>query len=146
MSEHYVVTFDDLINAHDEALKRGGGVPGIKDKNQLLSALGRAYQEFDGFIPYPTVTDKAGCLLHSLLNSHGFNDASKRTAWIVCNGFLYAETYALILDEDYQWYDKLAQMVEENWDVRQVTEWLSCFVRGFQSYDELYDEVEVFFG
>lgn len=142
MSDHYVVTLQDLVEAHEEALKNGGGVDGIKDETQLLSAIGRPYQEFGGLIPYPTVTDKAGCLLHSLLNSHGFNDASKRTAWIVCNSFLYAECYALILPEEYPWYDKLAQMVEEGWDVTSVTEWLGVFVQAYESYGAMEEAVE----
>lgn len=102
MSEHYVVTLKDLFEAHSEALKRGGGIDGIKDESQLLSAIGRPYQEIDGLIPYPGLVDKAGCLLHALLNNHGFNDASKRPAWIVCNSFLYAECYALILPKNYR--------------------------------------------
>ena len=140
MSEHYVVTFQDVIEAHDEALTRGGGVKGLKDETQILSAIGRPYQEFAGLVPYPTVIDKAGCLLHSLLNSHGFNDASKRTAWLVCNGFLYQECHGFVLPNGYPWYDKLAEMVEQSWDVAQVTEWVSKFVEGFETYEDLDDK------
>lgn len=146
MSDHYVVTLEDVIEAHDEALKRGGGVDGIKDETQLLSAIGRPYQEFGGLIPYPTVVDKAGCLLHSLLNNHGFNDASKRTAWIVCNGFLYAECYALLLPEGYPWYDRLAEMVEDAWNVDKVIMWVTRFAKSYHSYDAMYEEVEIYYG
>jgi len=144
VSDHYVVTFDDLIKAHDEALRSGGGVVGIKDKSQLLSAIGRPYQEFGGLTPYPTVVDKAGCLLHSLLNNHGFNDASKRTAWIVCNSFLYAECYALLLPEGYPWYDRLAEMVKDAWDVEAVIEWVARFAKGYDSYDAMQKELEAY--
>ncbi|MCF6315504.1 MAG: hypothetical protein L3J30_04280 [Marinosulfonomonas sp.] len=71
MPEHYVVTYDDVIEAHDAALENGGGIVGIKDEALIFSTLGRPYQEFTGFIPYPTVIDKAGCLLHGFLNNHG---------------------------------------------------------------------------
>ncbi len=135
MSDHYVVTLEDLLQAHDVALENGGGVVGVKDESLLLSAIGRPYQEFDGLIPYPEVLDKAGCLLHALLNNHGFNDASKRTAWITCNGFLYVEGYELHLPPDYPWYDRLAQMVEESWDVTRVTDWVKSFARLIPSPD-----------
>ena len=79
-------------------------------------------------MPYPGVTDKAGCLLHSLLNNHGFHDASKRTAWIICNAFLFMEDHALILPRNYPWYDRLAQMVDEGWDVDRVTRWIAPYV------------------
>ena len=130
MPDHYIVTYDDVIDAHDAALQNGGGIPGIKDENLVRSALGRPYQEFAGFVPYPTVIDKAGCLLHAFLNNHGFNDASKRTAWIVCNGFLHVEEHAVIfpMELSYHWYDHLALMVKERWTVAQVTEWLAQFI------------------
>lgn len=137
MAEHYIVTYDDVIGAHDAALENGGGIVGIKDESLIRSAIGRPYQEFAGFIPYPTVIDKAGCLLHGFLNNHGFNDASKRTAWIVCNGFLHAEEHVVIfpIELDYHWYDHLALMVKEGWTVEQVTEWLAQFVVSLEEVD-----------
>lgn len=137
MSDHYVVTFQDLLDAHDVALTKGGGIVGIKDKNLLLGAIGRPYQEFSGLVPYPNVVDKAGCLMHALLNSHGFNDASKRTAWIVSNSFLYVEGYVLALPKDYPWYDKLASMVEDHWDVVQVTAWMAGFAKAYDNSEEM---------
>lgn len=125
MSDHYVVTLDDLLASHAEALRFGGGVEGVKNEGQLLSAIGRPYQEFQGLIPYPGVVDKAGCLLHALLNCHGFNDANKRTAWIVCNAFLYAEGQEIVLADDFAWYDDIALIVEESWDVQEVITWVA---------------------
>lgn len=78
MVAHFVVPYEQVILAHEISLQNGGGLTGIKNENDIRSALGRPYQEFNGFIPYPTVVDKGGCLLHSLLNCHGFNDANVR--------------------------------------------------------------------
>lgn len=125
MSDHYVVTLNDLLAAHAEALEYGGGVEGVKNEGQLLSAIGRPYQEFQGLIPYPSVLDKAGCLLHALLNCHGFNDANKRTAWIVCNAFLYAESHEMVLAKNFLWYEDIALMVQEGWDVQMVIGWVA---------------------
>lgn len=138
MHKHYIVTYGDVLAAHDAALENGGGIVGIKDEALIRSALGRPYQEFAGLVPYPTVVGKAGCLLHGFLNNHGFNDASKRTAWIVCNGFLHVEDHAIIfpLDLDYHWYDHLALMVKEGWNVDQVTAWLAQFVVDLESVDD----------
>lgn len=137
MSDHYIVTFDDVMVAHDAALENGGGIAGVKDEALIRSALGRPYHEFADFIPYPTVVDKAGCILHAFLNNHGFNDASKRTAWIVCNGFLHVEDHAVIfpLELEYHWYDHLALMVKDGWTVEQVTEWLAQFVVNLAGVD-----------
>ena len=138
MAAHYAVTFDDVMAAHDAALENGGGISGIKDENLIRSAMGRPYQVFAGLDPYPTVIDKAGCLLHAFLNNHGFNDGSKRTAWIVCNGFLHVEDHVIIFPDDleYHWYDHLALMVNERWTVAQVTQWLGQFVVSLVGVDD----------
>ena len=41
MSDHYRVTFEDVMDAHEAALENGGGVPGIKSKDAILGAIGR---------------------------------------------------------------------------------------------------------
>nr|WP_299658065.1 Fic family protein [uncultured Tateyamaria sp.] len=135
-----------MMTAHDNALQNGGGVPGINNEDLIRSALGRPYHEYAGHVFYPSVTDKAGCLLHGFLTNHGFKDANKRTAWIVCNAFLYTEIYLLILPEDYPWYDKLAQMVHEHWDVQRVISWVERYAKGYESHEAMMDDVEIFFG
>lgn len=137
MDEHYRVTLDDVLVAHEAALENGGGVKGINSVDLIESALGRPYQEYGGQVFYPTVPDKAGCLLHAFLNNHGFKDANKRTAWIVCNAFLFIENFALILPDNYAWYDKLALMVDEDWDVQQVIDWVNKYVEGFASEETM---------
>lgn len=92
------------------------------------------------------MTDKAGCLLHGLLSNHGFHDANKRTAWIVCNAFLYTENHALVLPDGYAWYDHLAHMVEDRWNTGQITNWLAQYVKGFDSEDAMMAFIDTFHG
>lgn len=133
MSGHYRVTFEDVIAAHQAALENGGGVPGIKSRDDILSAIGRPYTAFSGLTPYPTVAAKAACLLHSIATNHGFTDANKRTAWIVCNGFLYAENSILWHPDKPYWYDVMAKLVEEKWTVDQVLAWIEPFIQQYAS-------------
>ncbi|MDA8747096.1 Fic family protein [Litoreibacter sp.] len=140
------MTLDNVLFAHEIALKNGGGVHGTKDESLILSAIGRPYHEYAGHVLYPSVIDKAGCLLHALLNNHGFNDASKRTAWMVCNSFLFVEDHALVLPEEYPWYDKLAEMVEEGWSVEQVINWVEGFCKSYPSSEALEANIETFYG
>lgn len=133
MPEHYRVTFEDALGAHKAALENGGGVPGIKSQASILSAIGRPYAEFSGLTPYPTVAAKAACLLHSIAASHGFTDANKRTAWIVCNGFLYAENCILWYPDEPNWYEVMATLVEDKWTVDQVLEWIGPFIEQYES-------------
>ncbi len=146
MTEHYRVTFKDVMLAHEAALKNGGGVSGVNSEDLIRSAIGRPYHEFAGEVFYPTATAKAGCFLHAFLNNHGFKDANKRTAWIVCNAFLFEHVAALVLPEDYPWYDKLAQMVDEGWDVQLVIDWVEQYAVHYDDLEHMYRSLEVYFG
>jgi death-on-curing protein len=80
-------------------------------------------------------------LLHGLLSNHGFNDANKRTAWLACNTFLFIRNVSLELPPDYEWYGKLAEMVEEKWVVEQVITWLTEFVKFHDSREETLEAI-----
>lgn len=123
---HHRVTLDEVLFAHETALENGGGVRGVKNQALLESAMARPYTDLMGHTPYDTVQRKAGCLLHSFLCNHGFNDANKRTAWIVCNSFLFTEGHAITAHENEYWYDEVERMVADSWDVEQVIAWVEA--------------------
>ena len=129
MPDHLGLPIELILECHDLSLSIGGGVAGIKNEADLLSAIGRPFHELLGNVPYPTVIDKAGCLLHSLSSCHGFNDGNKRTAWIVSNGFLYVHDYVLDLPDGYKWYEKLALMIHEKWEVQDVIVWVKKYAK-----------------
>ncbi|MBW4438010.1 MAG: Fic family protein [Pleurocapsa minor GSE-CHR-MK-17-07R] len=52
----------------------------VRDIHLLNSAVRRPYITLFGQHQFPTVTDKAGALLHSLAYHHLFADGNKRTA------------------------------------------------------------------
>ncbi|MBM7070211.1 Fic family protein [Actibacterium sp. 188UL27-1] len=137
MPDHYRVTYEDVVGAHEAALENGGGVRGIKSRDDILSAIGRPYTEFSGLTPYPTVASKAACLLHSIATSHGFTDANKRTAWIVCNSFLYAENCILWHPDEPYWYDVMATLVEDKWTVAQVLDWIGPLIEAYGSEQDV---------
>lgn len=133
MPAHYRVTFNDVLDAHQAALENGGGVRGVSSRDAILSAIGRPYAEFSGFTPYPTISAKAACLLHSIATSHGFADANKRTAWVVCNGFLYAENCILWHPDEPHWYDVMATLVEDKWAVGNVLDWIEPLIEQYET-------------
>jgi death-on-curing protein len=53
--------------AHDYALSRYGGLPGIRDLGLIESALARPYSGY-----YRPIEKKAAALVHSLTLNHGF--------------------------------------------------------------------------
>lgn len=66
---------------------------GIKDPNLLLSALNEMRQTFDGQDLYPSIYDKAACLVRSIIQNHPFHNANKRTAVLAMIVFLDLNHY-----------------------------------------------------
>lgn len=82
------LTSDQIIDLHDEMLKRYGGLPGIRDKNLLLSATDAPKAAIFGQEMYPSVHEKAAAYLYHLVCNHPFNDANKRTGYAATLVFL----------------------------------------------------------
>ena len=86
MSEY--LTIEQVIELHDEMLKRYGGLPGIRDKNLLWSAIDAPKAAMFGQEMYPSVYEKAAAYLYHLICNHPFNDANKRTGYAATLVFL----------------------------------------------------------
>lgn len=69
-------------------MKRYGGLPGIRDKNLLYSALDAPKAAMFGSEMYPSGYDKAAAYLYHIVRNHPFNDANKRTGYTVVLVFL----------------------------------------------------------
>lgn len=82
------LTIEQVIELHDEMLKRYGGLPGIRDKNLLWSAIDAPKAAMFGQEMYPSIYEKAAAYLYHLVCNHPFNDANKRTGYAVTLVFL----------------------------------------------------------
>jgi death-on-curing protein len=82
------LTIEQVIELHDEMLKRYGGLPGIRDENLLWSAIDAPKAAMFGQEMYPSVYEKAAAYLYHLVCNHPFNDANKRTGYAVTLVFL----------------------------------------------------------
>ncbi|MBI5346920.1 MAG: type II toxin-antitoxin system death-on-curing family toxin [Chlamydiae bacterium] len=71
-------------------LKSFGGLPGIRDKNLLHSALEAPKASFDGKDMYPSIYEKAAVYLYHLAKNHPFIDGNKRTAYVAALAFMKA--------------------------------------------------------
>lgn len=79
---------------HDVAL-REGGVTGILDEGQILSALARAQNAYL-YEGEEDLVKLASYLLHGVSQAHGYRDANKRTALLCAVVFLEMNGIELI--------------------------------------------------
>jgi death on curing protein len=65
---------------HGEALRKFGGLDGVRDKNLLASAVLTPQSSFGGKSPYVDLVDVAAAYLYYICGNHPFLDGNKRTA------------------------------------------------------------------
>jgi death-on-curing protein len=84
---------EEVIRLQELVLARSGGLPGIKNRGLIESAVAQPRMTFGGAELYPTVVEKAAALGFSLACNHGFEDGNKRIGhaametFLVLNGF-----------------------------------------------------------
>lgn len=73
-----LLTVDEIIMLHDKLLKATGGLPGLRDRGLLESAVFSVSAGFEDIEQYPTVEEKAARLAYGLITNHAFMDGNKR--------------------------------------------------------------------
>ncbi len=83
---NYIIypTYGDLLNKHNEVIRKSGGIMGVFNENLL-----RGFIEFiQNNVYYPSFEEKLSHLVFSIAKNHGFCDGNKRTAIIAGAFFL----------------------------------------------------------
>ena len=91
-----------VYELHERMIATTGGIEGLRDAAALHAAIARPFATFAGHDLYPGDFEKAAALFHSLVKSHPFMDATKRTAFAATLYFLemYGHPRPRILPED----------------------------------------------
>jgi death-on-curing protein len=79
---------EQTILLHDELIKKTGGLPGLRDRELLESALAAPFASFGEQSAYPTVEAQAARLAFGLVQNHPFNDGNKRIGILAMLSFL----------------------------------------------------------
>ena len=82
------LSIDTVREIHAEAIKRFGGLNGLRDKNLLASAVVTPQSSFGGKSSYANIVDVAAAYLFYFCNNHPFLDGNKRTAMMAAIVFL----------------------------------------------------------
>jgi len=79
---------DTVREIHAEAIKRFGGLDGVRDENLLASAVLTPQSSFGGKSPYGDIMEVAAAYLFYICSNHPFLDGYKRTAMMAAIVFL----------------------------------------------------------
>ncbi len=98
------ITYQYVIEIHDNLINEYGGRKGILNEGLLRSALEMPKAHFNGRDLHYTIFDKTAAYLFHLIQNHPFVDGNKRTASMAAMVF-FASNYKkgfTIFDADYQ--------------------------------------------
>lgn len=84
------LTFQYVVEIHDELIKEYGGRNGVLNEGLLKSALEMPKSRFNGRDLHRTIFDKTAAYLFHLIQNHPFVDGNKRTAAMVAMVFFSA--------------------------------------------------------
>ena len=87
---------DDLLKIAERVF----GTVVVRDAGLLESALVRPQASYFGVDPYPTLGEKAGALLHSLVGNHALIDGNKRLGLAAMIAFLGMNGRRLTMTND----------------------------------------------
>lgn len=102
-SEHAIAVQSWVINA-------SGGLPGVKNREHLESALGHIQN--DQY--YPDIVDKLCHLVFSIIKSHPFNDGNKRSSIALGAYFLELNGYDYVVSHFVHEMENIAVAVASN--------------------------------
>ncbi len=86
---------DEVVLAiHDEQLCKHGGLSGVKDMGEVLSALARPRYLFDQDESVD-LAQLTAAYIYGIARNHGFADGNKRTSLVVGDVFLMLNGYEL---------------------------------------------------
>lgn len=77
------ITVQAVERIHTEVIRSTGGLPGVRDRGLLRSAVMNPLATFGGKDLYPDLLAKVAALLFGLVKNHPFVDGNKRTAFVV---------------------------------------------------------------
>lgn len=110
MDEPIWVDKPEVLVAHSRQLAEHGGSDGIRDETLLDSALAKPRNVF-AYADSPTLFMLAASYAFGIARNHAFVDGNKRTALVVCEGFLRLNGLRVVApaEEKYLTYFRLAE-------------------------------------
>ena len=102
---------DEVIEIHNDQIKRYGGLPGIRDIDLLKSAIAMPAIGFGGDYLNTDVYEMASAYLFHIVQNHPFIDGNKRTGAVASVVFLMMNGIELHVDEDS--FEKIVLSVAE---------------------------------
>lgn len=94
------MTLEEILQIHEDQIRRYGGSSGVRDFGLLQSALAMPMAQFEGVYLHPDIFAMAAAYLFHITGNHPFLDGNKRVGIVSAIVFLKLNGYSLNADED----------------------------------------------
>ncbi|MBU3677085.1 MAG: type II toxin-antitoxin system death-on-curing family toxin [Chitinophagaceae bacterium] len=118
-----MIDVHEVLVIHETLIKEFGGVSGVRDNALLISALERPYAGLSDTEFYPTIYEKAGALIESIVKNHPFIDGNKRTGYVMMRLLLLENGYEIEASQDEK-YEFVINIASGNFNIHQITQWI----------------------
>jgi len=119
-----MISTNEAEEIHKILINNFGGSHGIRDVNNLESALARPFQTFENEELYPTVILKGAALLESLLVNHPFIDGNKRLGYTLLRLLLLSNGLDIAASQQDK-YEFIIDVASGKKDFDAIVEWLT---------------------
>ena len=100
MIEPVFLHLDEVIEIHDDQIKRYGGHPGIREIDLLKSAVAMPKASIGGDFLHADIYEMAAAYLFHIARNHPFMDGNKRTGAVAAIVFMEMNGIVLNVNEN----------------------------------------------
>ncbi|MBT2700882.1 MULTISPECIES: type II toxin-antitoxin system death-on-curing family toxin [unclassified Bacillus (in: firmicutes)] len=126
------LTYEDIIDIHDLALERYGGLQGY-DKGCIEAKVAMPQEGFGDFEYYPRLFQKAAVYMYFITINHCFKDGNKRSGYLAASTFLNLNGYRIIVGNE-ELFNKCIEIADKK--SRPILEDVEMWL---EKYSEIYD-------
>lgn len=127
MIEPQWVRLDVVLAIHAAQLAEHGGLDGVRNRNELESAIASPRNLFAYGSPAPDIAALAAQYAFAIACNQVFLDGNKRTALVVCRTFLLLNGHNLVASNDEK-YHAIMKLAEGQIDVDQMAGWIRTHI------------------
>lgn len=122
-----MISIKEVLIIHQLAVKKFGGINGVRDLPLLESAINRPFATFGQQELYPTPVEKAAAIIESIVKNHPFGDGNKRTGYILMRLILLKNGKDIIATQEEK-YDFVIKIAEGKLDYDEIKSWIEGYV------------------